>query len=245
MTINLTPAKIVRAIELFLLLSIFILLLWSAPWQSGASEQRKVTVTGEASVEAEPDEYMFSPYFEVSGTDKDAVKARLTKQTNDAIEGLKKLGVEEKDMKLDLSSFDYWLPSDVKNTPLTASLQIKVRDKDLAQQVQNLLFELDIKGRLTPSVAFSEDKKKALDAEVVEKALQDAKMKAESQVATVGGKLGKVLQFSKSDSVFPIAYGTDMAVESRSGSAGRESAPDLLPGQNTYTQAVVVIYELK
>lgn len=178
MTINLSARQLLKAVEFLLLLAILGLLIWSQPWQSTSGETRKITVTGESTIEASPDEYLFSPYFEEKGTDQEAMKNSLTEQANDAVDAIKELGVAEERIKLDVSSFDRWFWDDGEEGVLTASLQVTVLDKDLAQQVQDYLLDTEATGQLTPRASFSDDKRKELDNQAVALAIDDAKAKA-------------------------------------------------------------------
>ena len=52
------------ALAVILLLTNAITLAWWRPWQPSKGSDRKITVTGEATVKGEPDEYQFNPYYE-------------------------------------------------------------------------------------------------------------------------------------------------------------------------------------
>lgn len=245
MTINLTAKSMKEVLQWVLLFAILGLLLWSQPWNNADGPgSRKITVNGEATIQAEPDEYLFSPYFQKTGTDKEALKNQLTDQTNEAIAKLKELGVEERDLKLDASSYEYWFYVEGEESPMIFSLQISVDNKDLAQKVQDYLLTLDIQGQLTPTATFSEEKQKELDKQAIEKASEDAKSKAETQAKLAGAKIGKVLEINQaSDSVFPIAYDNALSVGAAE-SSERSSLP-ILKGENEYSQTVTITYELQ
>ena len=247
MTINVSSKQVFQTVQGVLLIAIFGLLLWSQPWDNSTSkETRKITVTGDATIEATPDEYTFSPYFESKGTDKTELKGELTDMANEAITKLKELGVQEDDIKLDLSSFDQWYWAKDEEGVATASLQIKVTDKELAQKVQDYFLSTDAKGQSTPQASFSEDKQDELDTEATNKATEDAKRKAELQANQLGAKLGKVLEAkAASDSVFPIAYDSGVATMEASGSESTRSSLPVLVGQNEYTQSITITYELQ
>jgi uncharacterized protein YggE len=247
MTINITSGKLMKIIEFVLLVSILGLLLWSQPWnQDSSKEVRKVTVSGEATIEAAPDEYVFNPYFEAEGLEQDAVKAELTAKANDAVSKLKELGVAEEDLKLDVSSYDQWYAREDGTGVVMAYLQISVKDKDLAQKIQDYLTSSDtkVKGSLTPQATFSDEKQKELEVQATDKAIEAAKKKAEQQATLVGAKLGKVIEVQSSDvsGGLPIPYGND-ALSSREVTASSSIA--LLPGQNEYTKTISVTYELQ
>jgi uncharacterized protein YggE len=246
MTINFSSKQLLEVIQTLLIVIILGMLVWSKPWdQQSSSQTRKITVSGQATIEAEPDEYTFSPYFQKTGSDREALKTELTKSTNEAVAKLKELGVEEKDIKVDASSYEYWYNENGSQSPMTFSLQISVSSKELVQKVQDYLLTLDLEGQLTPQATFSEDKRKELDKQAIEKASDDAKSKADAQAKLLGTKLGKVIEVSQgSESIFPIAYDAKLSAGMAESDASRSSMP-VLPGQNEYTQTVSVTYELK
>lgn len=247
MTINLTGDRLLKLLQFVMIAAVFALTLWSQPWKgsTSADAQRKITVNGEATIKAEPDEYNFSPYFQASGTDPEALKADLNEKANAAVAKLKELGVEEKDIKVDSSSYDYWFYKQDEEGTLTVSIQVTVTSKDKAQEVQDYFTTLDLDGQLTPQAVFSEAKQKELDNQAVEEASKDAKAQAEKRATLLGAKIGKVISIDESGSMgFPVAYnglanGADLSL--------RESAPSLpvLPGQNEYTKTISVTYELR
>lgn len=246
MTIKVGSKDVINILQITLLVVILGLLLWSKPWtDSNSSELRKITVTGNSSIDAEPDEYSFSPYFEKTGNDQEALKSELTNLVNNTVTELKKLGVDEKDIKLDVSSYDYWFVADGEDGSLNASIQIKVRDKDLTQKIQDYLLSTEAKGQLTPQASFSDTKQKELDAMAVDQAIDDAKDQASRQAEKLGGRIGKVLEFNQSqDSVFPIMYDAKAIAGDSAVSESNESLP-VLSGQNEYNQSVIITYELK
>jgi uncharacterized protein YggE len=245
MKIKVTSINMIKVLEISLLVSIFALLLWSKPWGgNSATETRTITVTGEAVIKAEPDEFVFNPYFELKGTDQEALKVQLAVQTDTVVSALKDLGVDEKDLKLDASSYDRWYWRDNEEGVLNAYLQINVVGSELVQKVQDYLLTTDAKGQLTPQATFSEAKKKELDSQAVEKAIEDAKSKAELQAKLLSAKLGNALEVNQQqESLFPVAYGgAEMDV-----SVSIESSPSLpvLSGETDYRQTVTVTYELR
>ncbi len=248
MTINVSKQQLFNAAQMVLLVVVLGLLLWSQPWNksSASSATRKITVTGEATIESAPDEYMFYPYFEATGKDKDALKDTLTTKANDAITKLKELGVKDDDMKLDLSSFDNWYWAKDEEGTATASITIKITDKDLTQKIQDYLLTTDAKGQQTPQASFSKDKQKELDSQVTDKAIEDAKKKAEQQASKLGAKVGKVIEVGQSSGpITPVAMDSgSLTVSAGSAEMSRASLP-VLVGQNEYTQTVSVTYELK
>lgn len=245
MTVNFSNSLIYRIVEICLLLTIIGLLVWSRPWTSNTSETRKITVTGEATIDSAPDEYVLSPYFQKSGKDKKAVQAELSEQANTAVIKLKELGISEDDIKLDASSYDYWYASDGQEGSLQVSLQISLTDKDQAQKAQDYLLTLNnIQGQLTPQATFSDAKSKDLETQATEKATEDAKNKADQQAKLVGAKVGNVITISDSpyNEIMPMAYAQDSM---SSGAELKVSTLPVLSGKNEYKKTITITYELQ
>jgi uncharacterized protein YggE len=215
------------------------------PWQ-GSTTQRKLTITGQAEIDAVPDEFVFSPYFERK--DADAAKA---KQAIDALGAelaaeLEKLGVAPDDIKLDSSSYnyDYAYPSKGGDEQtVTLSVTVTVSTKDLAQKVQDYLAGTDAKGQLTATANFSEQKRKELEAQVRERAVADAKQKADSLARQLDAKLGKVLEVTDAASFQPPW----IYLEGRSAVADDAEVASLpvKPGKQTVTLTVSVTFGLR
>lgn len=246
MTINIRKEDFFKHLQFVLILVILGLLIWSKPWDSSGTSSltRTIKVSGESTIEAEPDEFVFYPYFEMEGTDQEAMKESLTTLANQAVDELKQLGVDENKIKLDASSYDRWYWVDGEKGILTVSLTVTVDNKDKAQEVQDYLLTLDVKGQLTPQAVFSKSKQKELDAQAVEEASTDARAKAEAQAKLFGAKLGDVVSVEQgSDTVFPVAFDGRAAIAEDI--ALENSSLPVLPGENDYTQTVNVTYELK
>jgi uncharacterized protein YggE len=207
-----------------------------------SGEVKKITVNGETTIEASPDEFTFYPYFEKTGTDRDLLRDELVAEANEVIKDLKNLGVAETDMKLDASSYDRWYWEENEEGVITVSLTITSSDEDLVQKVQDYLLDTNAKGQLTPQAVFSEELQKELDKKAVEEAAADARSKAEAQAILFDASLGEVLEIQQgSDSIF-VDYGVaELSVQS----SPRDATLPVLPGQNDYTQTVTVTYELK
>jgi uncharacterized protein YggE len=244
MSINISTDSIIKTVQIVLLLAITGILIRSQPWNnsSATSDARKITVSGSATIEATPDEFTFYPSFQKNGVDKDALKTELSATANDAVTKLKELGVEEKNIKLDASSYDQWYWMADEEGTLIISLTIKATGEELVQSIQNYLLTTSAEGQLTPQATFSRETQKKLDKQAVEEATNDAKEKAQTQAQQFGAEIGDVIEVGQSRDTLFMDYGyREGALDSSSSSA---SLP-LLPGQNEYSQTVTVTYELK
>lgn len=164
---------------------------------------------------------------------------------NAIIEYAKSRGVDAKDLKTTNFSINprYEYPPQEGERILTGyevsqSLEIKIRDlgkigeliegatANGANQVGNLYFTVD-----------NQDK---INAEARQKAIDEAKTKAQELSSQLGVKLGKIVNFSESGfSPIPIYYGLEKAV----GLGG--AAPQIETGENKVSVTVTITYEIR
>lgn len=240
LTLKLDIRTIIIAI---LLLAIAIMALLWKPWEG--SGVRTLSATGQGEVKSTPDEFVFHPYFERSG-DETAAKNELSTFGTKLISDLKKLGVAESDITVSSNNYGRAEPLIAPDKPttkqtVTLSSTITVPSKELAQKVQDYLATTDAKGQLTSQSQFSQQKRRDLENQARDKAITDAKSRAEHTAAGLQASLGKVKEVKDGSQgiVYPLAA-EDMARSS----AGSSSLP-VTPGQDTVTVSVEVIFELK
>lgn len=247
MTVNLSKSQIFKVVEVLLLVAILGILSWFVFIDSSSSSTTKtITVSGEATIESAPDEYVFMPYYEATGTDQVAVQEELNTKANDVTAKLKELGVEEMDITLQSSAYDNWYPDETGKSTTTVSLEVKVSDKELSQKVQDYLITTGAKGQISPQGSFSITKTKELDAEARAKASEEARAKAEAQAAIFGAEIGEVVKIEQGTSV---GIGNPQPLIAMDASSGtRETTVSSLPvlvGQDSYSATVSVTYELQ
>ena len=243
MTINITANKVFKLTQLALIIAIFGLLVWSQPWSGAGSEEvRKLSVRGEATVQADPDEFVFYPYLEKSGADKDALRSELTKQADTVVNELKERGVEENQIVLDASSYDNWYAAAGEDGNMRVSLTITLADREKTQEIQDYLLSLDnLEGQLSPQANFSETKQKELESQATDLAIKDASDRANQQARLVAAEVGDVLEIGQpQDAGFPISFDRAGSAELTTEAA---SLP-VLPGLNEYSVSINVTYEL-
>ncbi len=244
---NLSFSIDLRWICMFLLAVIAGMLLIWKPWQpSTQSDSRTVEVTGEAKIKAEPDEFVFYPYYEFSGNDKEAALKEVANKSSELTAKLKELGVEEKQIKTNSDGYDKYYPLPEAGTP-TYSLRLEVRtgSKDTAQKVQDYLVSTAPKGSVSPQTSFSDAKRKQLESEARDQATKEARSKAEQSAKNLGFSIGKVKSVKDGigfDGAAPM-YATD-AMTMRAEAAGGSSL-QVQPGENELNYSVSVSYYLK
>lgn len=238
-----------RIICLVLLAVIASMLVIWKPWDKTSVATRKVTVSGQSTIEAQPDEYTLYPYFERTNADRAKAQTELNELATQITTKAKEIGIEEGDITLNSDAYDqyryYGLEPSTDSSVVTLRLDIKAKDKDKAQKMQDYLISLDPKGQISPVAGFSKEKQKNLEAEARTKAIDDAKSKAETSASQLGGKLGKVITISDSSAGnIPIFYG-GVADQTVSAEAKLSSSLPVVQGDQEINYSVTVEYELK
>jgi len=229
-----------RVISLALVLIILAMFALWRPWEGNS--ERKITITGEASVEATPDEFVFYPRYERSGADTQALKAELATFGTQLQTKLKELGVKEDDITLDSSSYDYGIakPEGDSTPTVTLSVTITTPTRELAQKVQDYLATTDAKGQLTAQAQFSDAKRRELENQARDKAIEDARGKADRTARNLDARLGKVVEVKDQQGFGIEPFARDQAASSQ----GSSSLP-VTPGKDTVTFTVEVVFELR
>ncbi|HEY4513664.1 MAG TPA: SIMPL domain-containing protein [Candidatus Paceibacterota bacterium] len=228
-----------------------------------SAEPATVSFSGHGEVTAVPD--IANIYFTISkdaATVKEA-QASVAAVEKKALDILKAKKIEDKDIKTTDASFspkyEYKTaicpqPADgassyycgggkqvIVGYTASESINVKVRNTDDAATIMQELGATGVSNLNGPS--FAVDNEDGLKAEARKKAIDDAKMKAESLAKDLGVKLGKIRGFSEPEN-YPIYAGKAemMSLDSVRNAA----APAQLPkGENIISSDVTITYELK
>lgn len=214
-----------------------------------------IMVSGKGEVYIKPDIATIS--FGVTAESLDIGKAQTESATkiNAIVAELKKLGIEEKDIKT--TNYNMYPRYEYQKTSVmypydsgkqilagyvvTQGITVKVRDLPKAGEILASLGELgatDISG-----LSFTVDNDDAVKAQARAAAIADAKAKAEVMAKALGVRLVKVTAFTE-DSYYPY-YGKTMALDVANGMGGAGVAPQLPTGENLVTSNVNVTYEIR
>ncbi|MBP7857996.1 SIMPL domain-containing protein [Candidatus Saccharibacteria bacterium] len=221
--------------------------LWR-PWDSQPSaSDRTVSVSGSATLKAEPDEYVFSPSYEFNNVDKAAGLKELTAKSDEVVAGLKKAGVADKDIKTNASGYRdyYYYNEETKNHTYTLLITAITHTRDAAQKAQGYLLTTNPSGAVTPQATFSTAKQKELEAKGRDQATKEARAKADQQAKNLGFKLGKVKSVEDSDRAYggPIPL---MAMDAaKSSTEASAQSLGVQPGENELTYTVQVTYYIR
>lgn len=218
-------------------------LAWWSPW---APVKRTVTVTGESTITAKPDEFIFNPYFTASAKDRTQANTSVRKTGDQVVAKLQELGVAEEDIKTDISAYDFsTLPEGDKDAKYEANyaLTITLDNEELAQKVFDYLVTTKALGSISPQVGFSDNTRANLKSEARKQAVGNAQGQADEIASELGQKITgatSVEEVSGFD-VMPL-YG---GAEARTTDLSISQSSDLLPGQQDLTFSVKVVFGLR
>jgi uncharacterized protein YggE len=236
-----------RLIVVLLLIVIAGMLAMWRPWQNPQAKDRTVAVTGEATLKAVPDEFVFNPSYDFNNADKQLALSALTKKSNEIVAKLKTLGVADSQIKTNSSGNDYpvFRPSgDNSGFTYTLQLTVTVGTKDLAQKVQDYLVTTSPAGEVSPQANFSDAKRKDLERQARDAATKDARAKADQSAKNLGFKIGLVKTVTDGTGFGGIVYPMT-AVGSAKATDLAQPSLTIQPGENDLSYTVTVTYYLK
>lgn len=237
-------AKFLWLVVVVLLSAIIVMLALWKPWANEGSD-RTIQVSGQATIKAEPDEFVFYPSYDFKNADKTKALADLTAKSDEIVAQLKKLGVADNKIKTNADGYEkglYYPVETSTDTTYTLTLTITLTDKELAQKVQDYLVTTTPSGAVTPQAAFSEEKQKKLESQARAEAEKDARGKAEDSAKNLGFKLGKVKDISESGFGGPISILEGQALSAEDASSAQLTVQ---PGENELTYSLSVTYFIK
>ncbi len=233
-----------RVIIASLLLVILAMLLIWKPWSTVTNKDRTIQVTGEATIKAAPDEFIFMPTYNFPNSDKSAALTALTAKNNELIAKLKGLGVTDTQIKTNADSWSYPIfTSSTDATPTyTLRVTLTIDKKDLAQKVQDYLVTTSPTGEITPQAEFSDSMRKKLGDRARDVASKDARAKADQSAKDLGFKVSSVKMVQDGGGFGGSIYPLD--AKSVANSADNSSLR-VQPGENDLNYTVTVTYYIK
>lgn len=223
----------------------------------GAPATDTITVMGTGQATVAPDIARIS--FTVDNTAKTVSAAQdlTTKQTNAALDFLKKEKIDDKDVRTLAYQIspEYSYPGPCATgmycvqTPtvtgyrVSQTIEVKVRNLSSVGGLLEGIGKLEVQNVSGPSFAL-DDPTAGNDAARAE-AIAKAKAQAETLAEELGVSLGKIVNFSESGGGYPVpmyAYGMGGAeLQARD----MKVAPSVPTGENTYYASVSITYEIR
>ena len=213
-----------------------------------------VSFSGKGEAFAAPDTALVSFTITQEASAVADAQAAATKQTNKVLAALKDLGIADKDVKTvsynisqryeysKITCVTYPCPSGertLKGYDVNEMVEVKIRDISKSGDVLSALGGLGVTN--VSGLSFTLDDDSAVTQQAREKAVTDAKKKAEETAQALGVKLGKLVNYSESN--YPVPYYSATKATGMGGSADSASVP-VATGENTYTVNVTLTYEL-
>jgi uncharacterized protein len=206
---------------------------------------RSIAISGEGKVTAIPDIASVTLGMENINMNIQAAQKKNSDTINALIAQLKALGIDEKDIQT--VSYNIYPQYDYTNSTQTLkgytvsqSVTVKIRQTDKVSSV--LKIAGDLKLNQVGGLTFDIDQPEVYQQQAREKALQNAKNKAEALAKIMGVKLGKVISFSESGSnITPYPM---LSAKSDLGIGGGGTAPSVAPGSQDVIIDATIVYEL-
>lgn len=238
-------------IIVFILLAVIagMLVIWK-PWANqNTSDSRTITVTGEALLKAEPDEFVFYPRYEFINADKSAAMEAATKKADEVIAKLKELGVPDNKLKSSVDGYGgmgYAMKPNGEQYTYTAQVTVTLSDRSQVQKIQDFLLTTSPQGAVSPTASFSQAKRKELEAKARNDATKDARTKADQSAKNLGFKITKVKSvkdgagFNGGVITLDTAEGTEGSFSTRS--AQPTAGLSVQPGEQEIPYSVEVVF---
>ncbi|MFH1401446.1 MAG: SIMPL domain-containing protein [Parcubacteria group bacterium] len=220
------------------------------------SSYRSFQVSGEGKITAIPDiaQFTFSVITE-GGKDIAALQQDNTSKTNKAIDFLKAQGVEAKDIKTtgyNLSpKYQYYNcprpetgivpcpPADIVGYTITQTVSVKIRDFTKIGTALGGVVENGANS--VSSISFTIDDQTALENQARDKAIAEARKKAQLVAKAGGFKVGKLIYIDEGYTpYYGYGLGGDMKLESVP-----SVAPIIEPGSQEIIINIILRYEIK
>lgn len=212
---------------------------------SGIPATNTIVVQGEGKVSVVPNIAILS--FTVEDTQNTVAQAQTNTATisNRAVNYLKKQGVAEKDIQTasynTFPKYRYEQQSGkqiLEGYRASQTITVKVRNLESVGKILVGLGEIGAQNINGPS--FEVDNPQKVQSEARDKAIADAKQKAQALAKSLGIRLVRVVSFSENNGGMPIfARAFDVATPEG------KVIPDIPVGQNDITSRVTITYEIQ
>ncbi|OGN27962.1 MAG: hypothetical protein A2941_02950 [Candidatus Yanofskybacteria bacterium RIFCSPLOWO2_01_FULL_49_17] len=240
---NFKPLIIIATVTIALF-GVFLLVEIDRLWNTAATTNT-VSFNGEGKVLAVPDIAMISASIVTQAVNSKTAQDQNSKKSQAVADFLKKQGIDEKDIKTtDYNIYpqykysSYGGQATITGYQVTQSYQVKVRDLEKVSAVLDGLVSAG--ANQVNNLGLQVEDPEKLKTEARQKAIEDAKKKADELKDQVGIKLGRIVNFSENTGGYPIPmmYATDRGI-------GGGGGPEISVGQNEIVVSVTITYQIK
>lgn len=234
-----------------LALVVYLIVLTMATWgkmDEAPAQQRTISVTGEGKITAAPNIATVSVGLVTENADAGTAQTENTKKMNKLIELVKGAGVAESDIQTTQYqinpkySYAEKTGSQITGYNVTQSADVKIRDLTKISVVLTKAGEAG--ANQISGLQFTVDEPSNLKAAARDKAVADAKDKAEKLAKSLGVRLKRIINFGEFSPVSsgPMLYKEAMGM---GGSADMMPTPTVQPGSLEINSEVTITYEIK
>lgn len=205
---------------------------------------KTITVTGEAQTQAKNQIATFTAGVQTTNDNKDQAVKEVNEKMQKIIDDLKNFGIKEEDIKTSNSSIyqqqeSYYDESGRQKTRpgqwiVNNQVEVVLRDVNRASALTDLLSKSGANNVYGPN--FSLEDTKTNEAALLEKAIEDARRKADTIAKSSGVKMKRVISITEGEQpgrILPMGLG-----------AGGGGAP-IEPGTSSVSKTVTVIFEIE
>ena len=237
---------VVGAATFFILLFTFTKLFGPIPFSVNSVTTTKSTtfdVTGEGKISVKPDIASVSVGIRTQVQTVKGVQDQINSTINKVSAAIKELGVDTGDIQTTNYSiypdYDYSGSSQrIKGYSASTNLSIKVRDTD---KVNSVIDAATSNGANEVSgISFEVDDETKAENEAREKAVADAKRKAQDAAKIAGFRLGRIINYSENFGDVPRPIPLSMGVQLKA----QGTPTQVEPGSSEITVTVTLSYEI-
>lgn len=210
-----------------------------------ASDNATITVTGTGTSTVTPDRAVLNLGVESTDTSSKTAQDQNAKVINNVIDVLLNDGIDKNNIST--SSYDLYANYDYDNnsrtvTGYTASTMLKIKNVDISSVGEIADDAGDAGANVINGFTFQYSKTEEAYDQALEAALERAQVKATKIADRQGCKLGKVVSISENGNA--DYYSSDARVYASNTESSTDETMNVLPGENTITATVTVVYEL-
>jgi uncharacterized protein len=226
---------------------------------AGIEPTSTISVTGKGEVFAVPDIARVTFSVQGEGAEPGQAQTEATRLTNEAIAYVKGLGIEDRDIRtqyfnlhpkyeqvrseLCLRGEPCPMEARIVGYRVEQSIEVKLRDTAQAGEFVAGLATLGVQNVHGPN--FTIDDEEALLTQARNKAIENAKQKADELARQLGVRVVGVVHFSEDGGYSPMPYARNMKLEMDAAMGSAAPAPDMPLGENQIVTNVSITYEVR
>lgn len=210
---------------------------------------RTIAVSGQAEVQAEPDQAIVTLGVEARKPRLEDARAEVTKTVDAVLKLTRDLKIDQKFVRATRINVqpEYNWDNAARERNLIGyfvSRQVEVDLRDLEKLGTLLEKSTDLGVNQLGDPRLESSKRRDLEREALAKAVQDARLNAEAVAKAAGAKLGAARTISASSGFVPVPMATRMFKTSAMAAEGADASQTYQSGQMTFNGNVQVEYDL-